>query len=80
MRLSFILILLLSACATRPAVTVVCELPDDRLIRPLEFCPPADNLGSLEDCLVEFVHSVLPADNAKKAELLRHLETLRQQR
>jgi len=34
----------------------------------------------LEDCLVEFVHKTLPADNARKTELLRQLEILKQRR
>ena len=58
----------------------MCEQPDRELVKPLEFCPAAGSLGKLEDCLVEFVHKTLPADNAKKAELLRQLETLKQRR
>src|SRR3990172_2789098 len=67
-------------CATKPPVIVMCEQPDRELVKTLDFCPAAGSLGELEDCLVEFVHKTLPADNAKKAELLRQLETLKQRR
>ena len=68
------------SCATKTPVVIVCEPTDEKLIQPLTFCPPADNLGSLEDCLVDFVHRALPADNARKTELLRQLEILKQRR
>lgn len=71
-----VLCLLLVGCASRPPVTLVCEQPDLTLIVPLTV-PQADNLGELEDVLVEFVRKTLPADNARKEQLIRQLERLR---
>ena len=76
MRVSIIFLFLLSACATKPPVVIVCEPPDSKLVVPLMF-PEVENLGELEDALVEFVHRTLPADNARKDEILRQLEKLK---
>ena len=74
------MILFLSACATsKPPVVVVCEPPDSKLVVPLMF-PEVQSLGELEDALVEFVRKTLPADNARKDELLRQLDSLKKPR
>ena len=66
-----------AGCATKTPVTIVCEMPDEKLIKTLEFCPEAEKLGQLEDCLVDFVHKTLPEDNARKTELLHQIEKQR---
>lgn len=79
MRNLIFIIPLVVSCASTPPVIIQCEQPDASLIIPLMF-PEAENLGELEDALVQFVRKTLPEDNARKSELLRQLETLRQPR
>ena len=62
------------SCATRPPVVVIAPPPDVNLIVPLSFCPPAETIGVLEDCLVKFVHETLPLDNQRKVELLKQIK------
>ena len=79
MRNLIFIVPLIVSCASKPPIIVQCEQPDASLIVPLMF-PEAENLGELEDALVEFVRKTLTEDNARKTELLRQLETLHQPR
>ena len=62
-------------CVTRTPVVIIAPSPDVNLIVPLSFCPPAEKIGDLEDCLVNFVNETLPLDNQRKAELLKQIKS-----